>query len=387
MDFKEWFCLKDRETFTIDPKIRSEDAKFYFGREEIKNQLEGRIKREFIDPGIPKIFIIGPYGSGKTQTLFYIDYRLKNYKPETCKFNPTTVNLAIEMRSRSDFRDWHLQLMEALGREQVIKWIEGFSSSGANFEIELKKLFRNETNKVEASKGLTRGDLTFTAWRWFCGQTLTAKELESLRVTRNLGDVGVGDMIDLLEGIGRLAEKNNEKLIFLVDEAEQFRNVGGGEKGRDAMESLHDYLKKLAEPSNSTVGFIIAATAVTLDDMPEWYYRGDIRNRVGRPIEIPHLPAVKDVETFVKEMINEFIDKEKADVVIKNEKLEISLETYPFRSDAFELLAEYATQDPEKALPRNIIRAINECAITAWDNHQPIIDTEIVNEIAPLIFG
>jgi len=36
MEFQEWFCLKGRDTFTIDPKISSEDAKFYFGREAVK---------------------------------------------------------------------------------------------------------------------------------------------------------------------------------------------------------------------------------------------------------------------------------------------------------------------------------------------------------------
>lgn len=389
MNFQEWFCLKDREAFTIDPKINAGDAKFYFGREVIKTQLLNQMKRSFLSPGIPKMLIYGPFGSGKTQTLFYIGHILRHSKPSTCKLNIHTVHLDLEMRSKSNFRDWHLQLMEALGKDRVSAWIEGLSSTGTNFEDELKKVFRSEVNMVEASKGLTRGDLKFTAWRWFCGQMLSAKELESLRVTRNLGDIGVGDMISLLEGLGRLAEKNGEKLIFLVDEAEQFKNVGGGEKGRDAMESLHDYLRKLTEPSNSIAGFIIAGTAVTLDDMPEWYYRADIRTRVGHDniIEIPHLPAIKDVETFIKEMLGEFIDKEKVNKKIKGKKLNVSLESYPFKTDSFALLAEYATQDPEKALPRNIIRAINECAITAWDKEVPIIDNDIVNEIAPLIFG
>ena len=123
--------------------------------------------------------------------------------------------------------------------------------------------------------------------------------------------------------------------------------------------------------------------------MPEWYCRPDILSRIGRDnvIEIPHLPAINDVETFIKEMFTEFIAKKKADKIIKEEKLKISLETYPFTADAYELLADYATQDPDKALPRNIIRAINECAIAAWDKEKLIIDTEIINDIAPIVFG
>jgi len=389
MNFKDWYCLKERESFSIDPKINKVDAKFYFGRETIKTQLTNQIRRSFLSPGVPKMLIYGPFGSGKTQTLFYIGYLLREDKPNTCRQNVHTVHLDLEMRSKSDFHDWHLELMEALGKDQVVKWIEGISASGTNFEDELKKIFQNEINLVEAAKSLTRGDLVFTAWRWFCGQSLSGKELESLRVTRNLGDVGVGDMINLLSGLGKLAERNNEKLIFLVDEAEQFKNVGGGEKGRDSMESLHDYLRKLSEPSNSAVGFVIAGTAVTLDDMPEWYYRSDILTRIGKDnvIEIPHLPAITEVQGFMKELLTEFIDSDKTDKLIKEKALESSLKTFPFQFDAFELLAEYATQDPEKALPRNIIRAINECAITAWDSEKHTIDVDIINEIAPLIFG
>ncbi len=385
MEFKDWFCLKDRDSFTIDPKINLEDAKFYFGRERIKKQLLSQINRAFLSPGTPKMLIYGIYGSGKTQTLIFLGHILKDAKPSTCKLNIHTVHLSLEMRSRSDFRVWHLQLMEALRKDKVGAWMEGISSAGTDFKAKLIKIFNNRVNMVEASLGLTRADLTFKAWRWFCGQTLTAKELESLGVTRNLGDIGVGDTINLLEGIGRLAENNKEKLIFLIDETEQFKNV----EVRDARESLHGYLRKLAEPSNSTVGFIMAGTAPTIDEMPEWYHRADILGRVGMDniIEIPHLPAVNDVETFVREMLAEFIDKGEADKRIKEKKLNISIETYPFKADAFELLKEYASQDPSKNLPRNIIRAINECAITAWDKESSIINIDIMNEIAPLIFG
>jgi hypothetical protein len=386
MDFKELFCLKERESFTIDPKINPEDAKFYFGREREKDRMLKQLRRAFVDPGVPKILLFGPYGSGKTQSLFFIEYTPRTNKPDTCKLLPYTVHLDLEMRKKSDFRNWHLQIMEALGRDKVVKWLEKLSSIGAGFEKELGEIFSNEVNMIESSKKLLLGgEMSFLAWKWLCGYRLTGKELENLRVTRNLGDIGVGDTVNILIGFGKLSAKNGERLIFLMDEAEQFRNVADA----DAMSDLHDYLRKLSDKSNSSTGFIISFQAVTLDDMPGWFYQEDILGRVGRDniIDIPHLPAVKDVETFVKEMLAEFINKEKAEKKIKDEKLGVSLETYPFKADAFELLAEYATQDPEKALPRNIIRAINECAITAWDKERPVIDTDIVNEIAPLIFG
>ena len=223
------------------------------------------------------------------------------------------------------------------------------------------------------------------AWRWFCGHALKSNELERLNVTRSLGDLGAGDMVSAIIGIGRLAEKNNEKLIFLMDEVEQFRNV----KTVDAVESLHNYLRKLAERYNSSVGWIIAGYAVTMDDMPELLVRADIRTRIGdnNCIEIPHLPSVRDIQIFLKELLAELIDQEAAEQKIQKEALGVSLQTYPFTSEAYDMLCEYASQDPIKALPRNLIKAVNECAISAWDVKKAIVGQDIVNDIAPFVFG
>jgi len=252
-------------------------------------------------------------------------------------------------------------------------------------DTELRSIFGN-VNMAEAAKNLRAGgDIGLLAWRWFCGYELRPNELERLNVTRSLGDLGAGDMVNALVGIGRLAERNEEKLIFLMDEAEQFKNVKTG----DATESLHTYLRKLAEPSNSSVGFIIASYALTLDDMAELLVRADVRTRIGENnfVEIPPLPSIKDVEIFLKELLAELVEQNKAEKKIQNESLGVSLETYPFTAEAFEVLCEFASQDPTKALPRNLIKAVNECAISAWDERKPIIEPDIVNEIAPLIFG
>jgi len=170
-----------------------------------------------------------------------------------------------------------------------------------------------------------------------------------------------------------------------MDEAERLKNVKTG----DATESLHNYLWNLAESSNSSVGFLISAYALTLDDMPEIVVREGIRTRVGANnfVEIPPLPSIKDVQIFLKELLAELVEQNKAEEKIQNESLGVSLATYPFTAEAFDMLCEFASQDPTKALPRNLIKAVNECAISAWDERKPTIEPNIVNEIAPLIFG
>jgi len=384
MEFKDWFCLKERESFTIDPKINPGDARFYFGRETVEKQIKSQVRRAFVDPGVPKMIIFGPYGSGKTQTLFYLEHYLRADKPRACRLEPRTIHLDLEMYSKAKHYDWHLQLLEQLGRDTVIEWIDNLSRRGPDFEGELRKVFE-DANLTAAAFKLSRKDMSFLAWQWFCGRTLSAKDLETLEVTRNMGQTGAVDLVNALVGIGKLAVANGEALTFLMDEAEQFTRVRSG----DEAEFLHDYLRKLAEPSNAVVGFVIAGTALALDDMAPLLIRDDIRTRLGDHnfIEIPTLASVENVRAFAQELLTELVDSEQAEARIQEKGLKVSIETYPFTSDAFDILCAYASDDPIKSLPRNIIKTINECAITAWDEDKSIVNVDIVNEVAPLIFG
>jgi len=385
MEFRNWFCLNDRESFTIDPKITPSDARFYFGRAEKERQLKTQLRKSFIAPGTPKMMIWGPYGSGKTQTLYYIDHYLKTDKPQSCRLAPRVLHLDIEVQSKSDASWIHIQMLETLGKEPVTQWVASLFDEVEDLRKELLHLV-GDPNAVLCLQELRSGGVSsLTAWRWLTGQSLTTSELQSLKVTRNLGQVGAGDMVNVLVGIGKLAEKRGEELIYLIDEMEQLANVRTG----DSTESIHQYFRKLADPANSSVGFIIGCTADTRDDMPRILNRADISTRIGEInyIEIPHLPAVQDVKTFVRELLQHLVKQDTAEGKIQQEGLGIPLETYPFSDGAFELLCDYASQDPVKALPRNLINSINECAIQAWDEQKQFVDEDIVNDVAPLVFG
>ena len=385
MDFKDWFCLKERESFTIDPKIYPSDARFYFGRSDIKTQLLGQINKSFIDPGIPKMILFGAYGSGKTQTLHHIDHLVANEPPRALRHKARTVHVVLEMGTKSTYQEWHLQLMEALSRDTVTEWVERAFQKELDWDDFLKRTL-NDPNLVQAVKNLRGGgEPPLTAWKWLSGQKLSASELQRLNLTRSLGDVGSGDMVNALTAIGRLAtDSSGEKLIFLMDEGESFSYV----RDRDAVESVHNYLRRLAEPQNSSLGFVISAFAHFGDNLPEIITRQDVKSRVSESnyIEIPPLPGVEDVRIFLEELLGELIDQDAAEVRIQEMGLKSTRKTYPFDAEAFDILCDYASQDPIKALPRNIIHAVNECAISAWDVDKHIVDTDIIHEVAPLIF-
>lgn len=383
--FKDWFCLNNRETFTIDPKVNPTDARFYFGRDPLRDRMKKQISRAFIDPQVPKMMIYGAYGSGKTQTLYYLAHELVTNTPASCKGKPHSVHVDIEVQSKSMAEQWHLQMMEALGMGTVQAWLQMLFSKSANFEQEVDKL-GSDPNIAMAFKQLRGGgDLAFNAWRWLTGQKLAPKELVEIKVTRSLVDVGVGDMVAALQAIGNLARSIGACLIFFIDEMEELINIKQG----DAAESWHQYTRKLADNSNSSVGFVIGFKAVTVDEAPKMLVREDILSRISRAnmVELETLSAPANVKTFVEEMLAHLVEQSKADKLIQKEKLPSTTLTYPFTATAFDLLCDYACQDAIKSTPRNIIRTINECAIAAWDAKRMVIDDDIVNEIAPVVFG
>ena len=196
IEFPKWFCLKDRLNFTIDPQINPDDARFYFGRDDIKTRLQRQLRRAFIAPGVPKLMVWGPYGSGKTQTLFYLEHYLQTDTPSSCQGVPHTLYVTVEMRSNSTASHLHMQLMETLGKETVASWVRRLFDQVPNLDAALQEL-TDDTNIALALKELrAAGDSTFVAWRWLTGQSLKTGELSGLSLTRNLGDVGAGDLVN-----------------------------------------------------------------------------------------------------------------------------------------------------------------------------------------------
>ena len=382
--FNQWFCLKDRKNFTIDPQINEEDARYYFGRDDIRTRLQKQIRRSFIAPGVPKMMVWGPYGSGKTQTLFYLKHYLMTQTPAAANGVPNTRYLMIELKSNSTAFNFHQQLMEAMGKDIVAGWVRKLFDSTKNFDTSLLEI-AGDPNIFKTLKELrATGESAFTAWRWLTGQPMASKDLNGLQITRSLGEIGSGDLASGLIAIGCLAAKVNERIIFLIDEMEQMQNVKSG----DSAESIHRYIRKLSEPANATVGFLIGFKADVIDDAPPILRHNDIVSRISASnyVDIPPLPAVSDVKSFIRELLKNLTDETSVKTKIESDGLDSEHGVFPFDRSAIELLADYATQDPTRALPRYIITAINECAIQTWDEEKQLVDDSIVNDVAPHVF-
>ena len=78
-----------------------------------------------------------------------------------------------------------------------------------DFDKVLLELYRRQRpNIFLALKELrATGESPFVAWRWLTGQALSNSELSGLQLTRNLGEIGAGDLVEVLVAMGNLASQ------------------------------------------------------------------------------------------------------------------------------------------------------------------------------------
>ena len=384
-NFNEWFCLNNRLNFTIDAQINPSDAQYYFGRNETKNRIQKQIRRSFVDPGAPKMMIYGDYGSGKTQTLFYLRNYLEQQMQMINNAKPRTVYVPVEMQEKYRATNLHMQIMQGIGKETVGSWVRKLFEQSPDLEVALSEVTTDPNINAALRELRAPGDASFAAWRWLTCQGLGARDLSALQLTTDLSALGAKDMAEVLVAIGNMSRRVGEHLILLIDEMESLNSV----RTADALESVHFYIRNLAEKKNSLVGFLIGFKAVVIDDGPEPLRRNDVMSRIGNQnyIDLPPLPAIADVKTFMRDLLKNLTVTSQVETLLTNESLLSEPGVFPFEPPAFELLADFATQDVTRALPRNIINAINECAIQAWDDEKHLIDEVIVNSVAPYIFA
>src|ERR1700721_4465822 len=111
---KDYYLLKDRDSLSIDPW---RDQEQFFGAKDLNRQILKRIQSDFVQPrSVPKFFVFGSYGSGKTHTLANIEYVLK--KDEMYPTEPIYIDIA-PLIAKEQFARIHGRLLDAIGLDRI----------------------------------------------------------------------------------------------------------------------------------------------------------------------------------------------------------------------------------------------------------------------------
>ncbi len=390
MTMREYFFLKRSDSFSIDPW---NDNRIYFGDTQLFQRITRRLETDFVQPrGVPKFFVFGAYGSGKTHTLAHICYELERYTMHRAE--PIYVDIA-PLGSRERFQRIYARLLDAVGLERVYEAVEVVADQISGIDKVSGMLdnnvlpFGDSTLKVSQANVfrnvLFGGRQTQLSWEWMKGRRNTPDQATMLGVQKDI--VEPSDLVNCLLNIGALYYRGTgKKLVFLVDEAEAIRSV----TNPDSLDEIVHMIRLLLENANNYIGVIFAVQAEGgMEAIPEVFSREDIRRRVDYDLGYIDLvimvSQVASAKDFMIRVLEYLVDQEEASRTIQAESLETTSALFPFTESAIEAISQHVADNPHLASPAFIISAMSNAAVEAWrrraerDMHF-LVDQEIVEE-------
>lgn len=390
LPLKDYFFLQKEEAISIDPW---RDKEIFFGEADLVQRIERRIESDFQQPRkVPKFFIFGAYGSGKTHALAHIAYKLGS----SDMYSAEPIYVAMPpLTSKERWLRIHSRLVDAIGPERIHSAVEtladkikGTDKIKGFLELDISP-FGDETLKVSQANVfrnfLFGGRQSQLSWEWIKGRRNTPDQATMLGVQKDLSEAV--DFVSCLLNLGSLFYKaTKRKIVFLLDEGEAVRSLSNA----DSISELQHMFRDILDNNNTYVGLITAIQSEAgMETIPPFFTREDIWRRVDFEqgyIDLGTLVSrVQSAQQFILHILEYLIDQKQANVIINKEKLSISKEYFPFKKDAVDAISQHVTDNPDSASPAFILSTLSSAAIEAWrrrnqsDKHI-LVDTKIIEE-------
>lgn len=391
---REYYKLK-RDAFSINPK---RDSEIYFGGANINGRIRERLQTDFLEErGVPKFFIFGQYGAGKSHTLGHIKHVLEH--DPAFKHCPAEVRITElpPMRPKDTWEKIHGQLVDELGRglirsaaKSLIKKAPDDVDAAVFFSQEAvaygDTALRNSQAQIYRAL-LFAGRQETVAWDWLKGRTLTKDEKSTLGVETDLS--GPMNYLNALLNLATLIYKGlGRKVILLVDEAEALRSVT--EPG--SVDEFTIMIRKLMDNDNDVLGVIMAFQAEGgMEDAPEMLTDVSVARRVGHDEGYVDLTMLvgesNDVSDFITAVLEYLVDQEAAQALLESEGIDLDPAMFPFTVEAIDALAQYVMEEPGRQVPSQIISKMSSAVARAYLSGQEsgeacrLVDEDILNTV------
>ena len=388
---QEYYSLK-RDGFSIDPRT---DADVYFGARDLEVRIRGRIESDFLNQRrVPKFFVHGPWGAGKTHTLAHIEHVLTNDDELERDFGSTSP-LLIEMpvlKARDQWAKLHRHFVDAIGRELVRGAVETLCTNHPGSDpvqvlLEQGDLRFGDRSLRESQAQVLRtllfdalgGPQSTIAWDWLKGEALKADQRASLNVDTTLDRPDA--MVCALLNLGSLISKaTGRKIVLLVDEAEQLRSVSQP----DSVQEYIYAIRRLADSENNVVGLVMGYQQEDGEDAPPILENEAIRRRVGYEngyVDLTGLvAAIDDAWQFARQVLGHLVDRNAAQERIAAEQLETTPDLFPFTEGAIDRLVAFVTEEPEKQMPSRIIDLLQDAVSLGFRSGRNSGSTKLIDE-------
>ena len=386
VSIQEWFGL-NRDNYLLNPREFPEDASFYARR--IRSlDIEEQISRLEIDIEAkltPKKIYWGPYGGGKTHTLYKILHELGNRLDIYSVFVECPT-----LKSSSTFATLYEKTLNHMGMDFVIDLLRAALNDVArktglnNPEEAVKKLcaLLEDDDLGRAVYQLTQPSTYFdpmVLWRWLTASGISSKDKNTLRVTSDLKTADPERLARILLTIGKLLTLyKNETLVLVYDELDRASILA-----KDPIVTFSTAFTTLTDLNQTNVSVFLATSANRINDVPG-VITAPVRSRIGTDDlkEIPPM-VTDDIEPFVKDLITHNRKKEiTIDNFVRKAKTQtketVEPDLYPFTKEAIDAIKIKLGRN---MYPREITRIMSRSASYAKNKMSlNIITTKAVED-------
>ncbi|MFL5352680.1 hypothetical protein [Archangium sp.] len=336
--------------------------------------------------------IYGDYGRGKTHEAHNIMYEVQERKLPV----QVVYVKCHEFKAKEPFSSVFTQLLLQIGVESIRRVANEYHLRAENHQVPPLREVLGSDELAAAFQGLTLAnlDLVRQTLRWLGGE----KGIDTEKIAKGLSpQLTVSrDFAAVIKGLAHMIKEVDKKvLIFLIDEAEQFKQV----KHPDTYWSWVGCIRALTE--TLAVGYVFYVGANSRDDLPELFLWDEIRTRIGAQNYRDLLnPGPDELRNWVKELFHTLIRKgpvplphRKAlapgalDETVPSELKALTtgnpaaLESYPFTPEALDEFINQCMSETLANRPREVLKRIQSAAKRTMRHDKPQIDTDILAEL------
>ncbi len=366
-----------RPNFILDPAT---DWRCFARRDiNVGGIVEG-LQIDLVTRLAPKRLLWGPYGGGKTHTLFRSLHELGELTP----IHPVRVECP-DLAKRSTFNDLYRDgIMPVLGEDAVIGLFERAIEQVPvarrdEYLRRLREFLGDEPLSKAVAQLMNPNFERLRLWAWLSGVPISRGELSDLGQTQDLSTAEPARLAEMVVLIGRVMKRVEGKtMVLCLDEMERMKAVGP-----DAIATFGTGFTRLMDPSQRDVAVLLGCSAALFDDMPDIFGRGGpVVSRLGThaTIEVPHIPD-PDVDGFIRDIIA-FVRNPALDVagLVSRAKAttneQIGTDYFPFSTEAIQALKSRLSRD---MTPREITIALTQTAGRSHLVGRPCVTSDLVN--------
>jgi hypothetical protein len=380
----------------VDPR---EDAAWYFGNSTVQDSIVERIKSDVDVRGVPKLGVLGRFGSGKTHTLFHLEHWFQSGN-SGYEFRTFYARFAPYTEDDPQTRGWsyiHRKILDAMGERFLRELVRAADQKPGgrvrDLSLELQDHLTFGDANLKQSLGYVLANFflretrdTSEAWKWLKGQESchgTTKDLETS-----------SDLINVLLNLGKLCRwALGQPLVLLLDEGQALEEVK-----KASHTQIHDSFLQLAEPENEDVGFVLAIFGTGGRIIPPVLMTPpDILSRLGVTertlfhafIDLKGVIRNKDdLRNFSDQVLSNLIDQSRAATLISEFQLppEVKPSRLPFTDEALDRITEVLFEHEDNRNPRMIITTLARLASQAYqtakaENRYVVADRAFVEPV------